>query len=249
MGKKTLIIIPTFNEAENVPGLYTKLRQYAPDKDILFVDDNSTDSTQKIIEKIIQSDENVHILKRLRKEGIAKAYISAFLWGLNGDYKWFQQMDADLSHDPAYLPEIEKLKNENQVIIASRYIKKDGVEKRNLFRKVITFLGCWYLKFILQCPINDLTGGFNCWHRDVISGLNLNQIASRGFVFQAELKFMAYKKGFKIAEFPYVFKERQKGSSKIDYRIIFEGLVMPVVIYFRELIFCLSVKVQKDRSY
>ena len=231
--EKTLIIIPTFNEAQNIPGLYDKIKQYAPDKDILFVDDSSVDSTQGIIEGIMKGDGKVHILKRLRREGIAKAYISGFLWGLNGDYKWFQQMDADLSHDPVYLAEIEKLKHENQVIIASRCMNKNGVGKRNFFRRMITFLGCRYLKFILQCPLQDLTGGFNCWHRDVISNLNLDRIASRGFVFQAELKFMAYRNGFKIAEFPYVFKERQKGRSKIDHQIIFEGLFMPVVIYLR----------------
>ena len=230
---KTLIIIPTFNEAENILDLYDKIRQYAPDKDILFIDDNSPDFTQRIIEEIRKSDEKVHILKRLRKEGIAKAYISGFLWGLDGDYEWFQQMDADLSHDPIYLAEIEKLKYENQVIIASRCINKNGVGKRNFFRRMITLLGCRYLKFILQSPLQDLTGGFNCWHRDVISSFNLDRIASRGFIFQAELKFIAYRNGFKIAEFPYLFKERQKGRSKIDYQIIFEGLVMPVFIYLR----------------
>ncbi|MFA4989765.1 MAG: glycosyltransferase [Candidatus Omnitrophota bacterium] len=233
--EKTLIIIPTFNEAENIPALYARIRQYAPDKDILFVDDRSADSSQGIIEGIIRGDKNVHILKRLQKEGIARAYISGFFWGLARGYNWFQQMDADLSHDAAYLEEVEKLKGENQAIVASRHLEKGGVEKRNFFRRMVTFLACRYLKFILQCPVRDLTGGFNCWHRDIISSLNLNGFVSRGFLFQAELKFMAYKKGFKIAEFPYVFKERQKGRSKIDYRIIFEGLVMPIVIYFREL--------------
>lgn len=234
---KTLIIIPTLNEAENVPDLYAKIRQYGFEKDILFVDGGSVDETRRFIEEIIKNDRGVHILKRPRKEGIAKAYISGFRWGLDRDYEWFQQMDADLSHDPDYLVEIEKLKSENQVIVASRYVEKCRVEKRNLCRRAMTFLGCQYLKFILRCPLKDLTGGFNCWRREVISSFNLGEIISRGFVFQAELKFMGYRKGFRIAEFPYVFKERQKGRSKIDYQIIFEGLVMPIVIYFRELIF------------
>ena len=231
--RKTLIIIPTFNEAENILDLYSNIRKYAPYKDILFVDDGSADDTRDNIETIIKNDQKVYILKRSKKEGIAKAYISGFLWGLNGDYEWFQQMDADLSHDAVYLEEIEKLKKENQVIIASRYMKKGGVEKRNFFRRMVTFLGCRYLKFILQCPLKDLTGGFNCWQRDVISSLSLEEIASRGFIFQAELKFMAYKNGFKITEFPYVFKERQKGHSKIDYRIISEGLFMPIFMNLR----------------
>jgi dolichol-phosphate mannosyltransferase len=230
---KTLIIIPTLNEVENVPDLYAKIRQYGFGKDILFVDGGSVDETCQAIEEIIKNDLGVHILKLPRKEGIAKAYISGFLWGLDRDYEWFQQMDADLSHDPGYLVEIEKLKSENQVIIASRYVEKGGIEKRNLCRRAMTFLGCQYLKFILRCPLKDLTGGFNCWRREVISSFNLEGIVSRGFVFQAELKFMGYRKGFRIVEFPYVFKERHKGRSKIDQWIIFEGLFLPVFIYLR----------------
>jgi dolichol-phosphate mannosyltransferase len=231
--EKTLIIVPTFNEAGNIAELHARIRKYSPDSGILFVDDGSIDGTREIINGIIKGDEKVHILERPRKEGIARAYICGFLWGLERDYSWFQQMDADLSHDPAYLAEIEKLKSENQVIVASRYLKKAGAGRRNFFRKIVTFLGCRYLKIILQCPLKDLTGGFNCWQREVILGLDLNKIMSRGFIFQAEIKFRAYKKGFKIVEFPYIFQERQKGSSKIDYRIIFEGLVMPFLMVLR----------------
>ncbi|MFA5351105.1 MAG: glycosyltransferase [Candidatus Omnitrophota bacterium] len=230
---KTLIIIPTFNEAGNIAELCARIRKYSPDSDILFVDDGSIDGTREIINGIIKGDEKVHILERRRKEGIARAYICGFLWGLERDYSWFQQMDADLSHDPAYLAEIEKLKNGNQVIVASRYLNKAGAGRRNFFRQMITFLGCRYLKFVLRCPLEDLTGGFNCWQREVILGLDLDKIVSRGFIFQAELKLMAYKKGFKIVEFPYVFKERQKGCSKIDHRIIFEGLVLPILMRSR----------------
>jgi dolichol-phosphate mannosyltransferase len=230
---KTLIIVPTFNEALNLADLYHRIREYGPDKYILFVDDNSTDGTPEIIEGIIQSDQKVHILKRPKKEGIGRAYICGFLWGLNGDYEWFQQMDADLSHDPLYLPNFEILKNGNQVIVASRYIKQGRVGKWIFLRRLISFLGCQYLKLILQLPVQDLTGGFNCWHRDVISSFNLDEIVSRGFIFQAELKFKAYRRGFKITEFPYVFKEREKGRSKINYRIVLEGLFMPLLIRWR----------------
>lgn len=230
---KTLIIIPTFNEAGNIAELHARIRKYSLDSDILFVDDGSIDGTREIIDGIVQADAKAHILRRRKKEGIARAYICGFLWGLERDYSWFQQMDADLSHDPAYLVEIEKLKKVSQAIVASRYLNKAGADRRSFFRKMITFLGCRYLKFVLRCPLKDLTGGFNCWPREVMLGLGLDKIVSRGFIFQAELKLMAYKKGFKIIEFPYVFRERQKGRSKIDQRIIFEGLILPILMRSR----------------
>jgi len=228
---KTLIIIPTFNEAENVLALYRRIKELGAGEDILFVDDNSADGTRQIIEGIIQDDPRVHILKRQHKEGIARAYLAGFRWGLDqGGYAWFQEMDADLSHDPKYLADFEKFKTDNQAIVASRYIKEGKVEKWDFLRRSLSFLGCWYIRLILQCPLQDLTGGFNCWHRDVVSSFDLDKIISRGFVFQAELKFIAFRKGFKIAEFPYTFKEREKGRSKINYRIVIEGLLKPVLI-------------------
>lgn len=228
--EKTLIIIPTFNEVLNILDIYSKIRKWDKNKDILFVDDNSSDGTRQVVDKIMKDDKKVHILKHSKKEGIAQAYIAGFLWGINSGYDWFQQMDADLSHDPAYLANFEALKKENQVVIASRYMQKGGIEKWDLFRKLLSSLGCRYLRLLLQCPLTDLTGGFNCWHKEVISSFDLSKIASRGFIFQTEIKFMAYRKGFKISEFPYSFKEREKGRSKIDYHIILEGLLMPFFI-------------------
>ncbi len=230
MGARTLVVIPTFNEVLNIQELYQRIRSYDSDKDLLFVDSNSLDGTQQVIEEIMKNDKKVFILKYAKKEGLGRAYISGFLWGINMGYDWFQQIDADLSHDPVYLRDFDRLKSANKVIVASRYIKSGGVEKWGFCRRLLSFLGCFYLRLIFQCNLHDLTGGFNCWHRDVISGIDLNRIVSRGFVFQSELKFKAFKKGFKIIEFPYIFKERKKGQSKINYRIILEGLFMPIII-------------------
>jgi len=210
--ENTLIIVPTYNEVENILALY---------------------STIDLIENIINKDNRVFILKRHDKKGIAKAYIDGILWGLSKKYLWFQQMDADLSHDPKYLLEFEKLKDKNDFIVASRYVDFGKVEKWGFFRRFLSFFGGQYLKIVFNSKMNDLTGGFNCWNRKVLEKIDLSKICSKGFLFQAELKYLASVYGFKWIEFPYSFKEREKGSSKLSSNIIIEGLFKPLWIIFK----------------
>lgn len=227
---RTLIIIPTYNEVENIPELYRKIKGFAPGKDILFVDDNSFDGSIQAIGDIIEKDKTVNILIRKNKEGLAKAYIDGFKWGLKKDYDWFQEMDADFSHDPKYLPLFDRYKADFDVIIASRYIKEGEVEKWNPFRNLLSHGGCYYLRLVFGDSITDLTGGFNCWKRKVLEDIDLSGIISCGFVFQAEMKFAAAQLGYKIKEIPFIFKERQKGKSKFSMHIIIEGLLKPYLV-------------------
>lgn len=221
---KTLIIIPTYNELDNVTKLYKEIKIYASRKDILFVDD-SKDATPNVIRDIISSDQSVKLLKRDKKNGLASAYIDGFNWGLNRDYEWFQQIDADLSHDPKYLIEFDKLKNNYDLIIASRYVKNGSPGGWKLSRKILSFLGCKYLKTVLGISINDLTGGFNCFNRKIFEEIDLSSLKSKGNLFFAEIKLKIFKKGFRIIEFPYIFGPRNMGQSKMDLKIIFEALI------------------------
>jgi len=230
---KTLIVIPTYNEEENILEVYSRIREFSPQKHILFVDDNSTDRTKQLIEKIMEKDSLVDILSRQKKEGLARAYIAGFSWGLERDFQWFQQLDADLSHDPRYLPVFDSYKSKFDVIVASRYISQGTAKKWNIFRRIVSFFGCVYLKLLFGSSINDFTGGFNCWKREVLEKIDLSSIISKGFIFQFELKFAANKAGFKLIEFPYEFKEREKGSSKLSSDIIIEGLFKPFLIWLR----------------
>lgn len=230
---KTLIIIPTYNEAKNIEELCAGIKKFSPKKDILFVDDSSGDGTIQIIKRIMEKDTTINILIREKKEGVAKAYLAGFRWGLNRDYEWFQQMDADLTHNPGYLPVIDRFKSDYDVIIASRYIKEGEVKKWNPVRKFLSYFGCLYLKLIFGNTINDLTGGFNCWRREVLQNIDFSKIISSGFIFQTEMKFSALMSGFKIVEFPYIYKERKRGKSKFSLGIFIEGLIKPYLIRFK----------------
>lgn len=227
----TLIIIPTYNEAENIGPLYARIRGFAPDHHLLFVDDGSKDGTIANIEKLIAHNSNVFLLRRSCKLGLASAYFAGFKWGLEKGYSWIQQMDADLSHDPRYLVEFEKYKLDGcELIIASRYIDKSVKNTWSFFRKTLSYLGCLYLKLILTAKINDLTGGFNCYNHSLLRKYDFDKMVARGYIFQAELKYIASISGAKIIEFPYIFKNRSMGDSKITWAIILEGLFLPLFL-------------------
>lgn len=229
---ETLIIVPTYNEKDNIAELYLNIKKYSCDKHILFVDDNSRDGSQEEIVAIAKRDENVHILERDKKGGLASAYLDGFSWGLARNYDWFQQMDADLSHAPRYLPLFDSFKEKYDLIIASRYII-NGRSDWRFFRKWISSFGCYYLKMILGSYINDWTGGYNCYKRCVLEEIDFSYVLSQGFFFLSELKYSSIKNGFKIVEFPYIFRGRKKGYSKMSGKIFLEGLLKPWVIKYR----------------
>ncbi len=232
---KPLIIIPTYNEVENIGNLIVEINNKlkSVDYSILVVDDSSLDSTAEVVLGLKEKFSNIYLLKRKGKLGLASAYIDGFKKGFELGFDTFIQMDADFSHNPKYLPLIiEKLK-QNDVVIASRNIKGGKVLGWGFLRNFISKGGSIYSKIILGCKINDLTGGFNGWKKEILDRINLDSIISSGYCFQIEMKYKAYKLGAKIEEFPIVFENRTKGKSKMSKTIFFEALVNIIKLKFR----------------
>ena len=229
----TLIIIPTYNEIENVELVYKGIKKYSPHSSVLFVDDGSQDGTVEKLDYIAKNDTNVYILKRGKKLGLASAYMEGFKWGLERNFDYLQQMDCDLSHDPKYLPLFETEKDLYSLIIGSRYIEQGGVKKWSVHRRFISYSGTLYARIILGLKIKDLTGGFNCWHNNVLRAMNLDSLITKGFSFQVGLKYLAVKKGYRVKEIPYLYKDREKNISKMPKRFLFDDLIK--VLWFRFL--------------
>ncbi len=227
---KPLVIIPTYNEALNIKFIINEIFKTCSDINILIVDDNSPDGTAEIVHQML--DKRIYILKRTKKQGLASAYIEGFKKGIDLGFNRFIQMDADFSHKPEYLPLMLENLKKYDFVIGSRNIKGGGVQNWSFFRNLISKAGSLYSKIILFCPINDLTGGFNGWRKEVLEGINLNNIISLGYSFQIELKYKAYKKGFKYIEFPIIFPDRKYGESKMSKDIFFEALKNVVKIRF-----------------
>ncbi len=222
-----LIIIPTYNEVLNISNLIDDIENILSGLSfsILVVDDNSSDGTIDAIEKQMQVYDNLFILKRKSKLGLASAYIEGFKYALNHGYKNIVQIDADYSHNPNNLPFMISKLNEYDLVIASRNIKGGSVLRWSVLRNLISKGGSLYSRLVLACPIYDLTGGFNAWKAETVKKINLNNIISKGFCFQIEMKYRAYKNKSKILEFPFTFQNRKLGKSKMNKRIFFEALL------------------------
>ncbi len=229
MKMNKIIIIPTYNEEENIEKLIQEIFKHGCA--VLVVDDNSSDNTQKIVEKYVD-DKKVFILKRAGKMGLASAYIDGFRFAIEKGFDCFIEMDADFSHNPKYLPEMFARLKENDVVIGSRNIKGGGVLGWSFLRNFISKGGSIYSQIVLNCPIKDLTGGFNGWKKEVLESIGLENIISKGYCFQIEMKYRAFKKGFKIKEFPIIFEDRKFGKSKMSKAIFFEALLNVLKIKF-----------------
>ena len=230
---QTLIIIPTYNEVENIETLVNNIySQLKNNFSILISDDNSSDGTKTKIIHLQNKFPNIQSISQSRKMGLANAYIEGLKYGLKNGFDVFIEMDADFSHDPKYLPEfLEQIKT-NDLVIGSRYIKNGQTKNWKLIRKIISKLGCIYSKLILNTPIKDLTGGYNCWNKSVLEKINLDTIISKGYAFQIEMKYKAHKHNAKIKEIPITFIDRKKGKSKLDLQIIFEAFINVLRIKF-----------------
>ncbi len=226
---KPIIILPTYNEALNVEKMINKIFNEVfknQQADVLIVDSNSPDGTANIAEKLQEKYKNLHLLKQEKKLGLANAYIEGFKWALKGDYDTFIQMDCDFQHPVEILPDcIEKTK-EYDLVISSRYVKDGHWSKdTNKNRTNLSCLGNIYAKTILNCPINDLTGGFNIWTKKALSSIDLDKIISKGYSFQIEMKYKCFKNNMKILEYPFTFNKREYGESKINKKIMLEALI------------------------
>ncbi len=220
---KTLIIIPTYNEAENLPLLLKDIFLHAPKTDILIVDDNSPDGTGQLADSISKEDQRVHVLHRAGKLGLGTAYIAGFKHAIAHNYDAAFEMDADFSHDPHHLPDFLNAIENADLVIGSRYIPGGKTPGWSLARRLISGTGNIFARFMLGIPVHDCTGGFRCYRRDVLQRIELDTIQSRGYAFQIELTYRVMNQGFKIVETPITFIDRRFGSSKMSRTIITEA--------------------------
>lgn len=223
--ERSLIIIPTYNEKENAEDIIRKVFSISDVAHILIVDDNSPDGTANIV-KSLQTEfpEKLHILERKGKLGLGTAYIAGFKYAIEKKYDFIFEMDADFSHNPKDLPELYKsVSTTADLAIGSRY--KNGVNVVNwpMSRVLMSYFASVYVRIVTGMPLNDATAGFVCYRRELLESLNLDKIKFIGYAFQIEMKFKAWKKGFKLEEVPIVFTDRTKGTSKMDYKIFKEA--------------------------
>ena len=221
---KRLVIIPTYNERENIAAIVPAILARAPRVDILVVDDNSPDGTQDVVRGLAAADARVHLLGRAGKEGLGKAYLAGFAWGLNAGYDLVAQMDADFSHRPEDLNSLLDAASANDFAMGSRWVKGGRTANWSLLRKFISRGGSFYTRVILRRPLRDWTGGFNVWRASTLRKIGLESVRSEGYSFQIELKYRALKLGFNGVEVPIVFEDRRVGQSKMSSRIVFEAL-------------------------
>lgn len=226
---KHLIVIPTYNEARNIEDVVNCVFRHTKNLEnlhILVVDDSSPDGTPEIVNRLKHEyyPETLHQLIRPGKSGLGSAYVAGFQWGIQRKYNNFVEMDADFSHNPRYLPAMLTALEKYHVAVGSRYVAGGAIKGWGIYRKVLSRFGSLYAKAVLGVPVNDLTGGFNAWRREVLEAIGLNTILSEGYAFQIELKFKAFQKGFYIGEIPIVFEDRVQGKSKLSKRIVLEAI-------------------------
>ncbi|MBN8538391.1 MAG: polyprenol monophosphomannose synthase [Deltaproteobacteria bacterium] len=220
----SLVIIPTYNEKENIETIIREILKQDLGFHILIVDDSSPDGTSDIVLQLSKEFPNqVNLLLREKKEGLGRAYISGFKWGLERNYEYLIEMDADFSHRPIDLKKHQQAWSECDFCIGSRYVPGGETVNWGILRKIISKGGSLYSRWILGFPINDWTGGFNSWNQSVLRKIGLDRVSSNGYSFQIELKYKACKNGFKFQEVPIVFEDRRVGKSKMSMKIVLEA--------------------------
>lgn len=225
---KTLIIIPTYNEIENLRPLLETVFSYAPETDLLIVDDNSPDGTGELADKIHEEDPRVQVLHRAGKLGLGTAYIAGFKYAIAHGYDAAFEMDADFSHDPRYLPDFLREIEHADLVIGSRYVRGGGTPNWTLSRRIISGGGNLFARFMLGMPIRDCTAGYRCFRREVLEKLDLDSIQTQGYGFQVEMAYRVWKNNFRIVETPIIFMDRRVGKSKMSRTIFFEGFLYVV---------------------
>jgi dolichol-phosphate mannosyltransferase len=222
---KAVVVIPTYNERDNLPRLLDEIQRRAADLHVLIVDDDSPDGTGELADHLSRSDpEKLFVLHRDKKEGLGRAYVDGFRHVLKKDYDVILQMDADLSHDPRYLPAFLDRISHCDVVLGSRYLDGISVVNWDLKRLALSKLATLYVRLITRMPFSDATSGFKCWRRQTLESIGLEEAFSNGYLFQIETTYKAYTKGFKVAEIPIIFFERKRGRSKMNWNIILEAV-------------------------
>jgi dolichol-phosphate mannosyltransferase len=221
-----LVIIPTYNEMENLPRIVPEVLAQDERLSVLVVDDNSPDGTGSLADSMAASNPRIHVLHRQNKEGLGKAYLAGFRWALERDYDRVFEMDADFSHNPKYLPELLRASEEADLVLGSRYISGVNVINWPMTRLLLSYYANVYARIVTGLPVRDATGGFKCFRREVLERIDLDRVGSNGYAFQIEMSFRAWKHGFSIREVPIVFVDREQGQSKMSKRIVREAVWM-----------------------
>jgi dolichol-phosphate mannosyltransferase len=229
---RACVVLPTYDERENLPRMVPAILAAAPEADVLVVDDNSPDGTGALADGLAAGDPRVRVLHRQRKEGLGRAYLAGFAQALAAGYGRIIEMDADFSHDPARLPALLVASREADVVLGSRYVPGGGTVNWGVGRRILSRGGSLYARTILGLPVRDLTGGFKCFRREVLEALDLGSVRSSGYAFQIELTYRALRRGFRVVEVPITFVDRRVGKSKMSRRIVAEALWMVWKIRF-----------------
>jgi dolichol-phosphate mannosyltransferase len=228
------VILPTYNEAENLERIVAAILEQLPESGrVLVVDDNSPDGTGEIADRLAEGNERVAVVHRAVKEGLGPAYLAGFRIALGAGAERIVEMDADFSHDPAYLPQLIEATESADLAIGSRYVPGGGVTDWGPLRRFISRGGSTYARLALGVPIRDLTGGFKCFRRIVLETIELETIQARGYAFQVETTYRAIKAGFRVVEVPIVFKDRADGTSKMSKAIVAEAIWRVPALRFR----------------
>lgn len=231
--RSTLIVVPTYNERENIENILAAIHAVVPHVHVLVVDDGSPDGTGAIVDGLAAADPRIHVLHRSGKLGLGTAYIAGFRYALERDYERVFEMDADFSHDPKYLPAMLEAAEQHDMVVGSRYVAGGGTRDWTLGRRLLSRGGGLYARTILGMDVRDLTAGFICYRRGTLEKLDLAGVTSTGYVFQIELKYRVHLLGLSITEIPIVFPDRVAGVSKMTPDIAREALVQVWKLRFR----------------
>jgi dolichol-phosphate mannosyltransferase len=224
--QRVLVIIPTYNELENLPLIVGRVRAAVPEVHVLVADDNSPDGTGDLADRLAAEDDHLHVLHRLGKEGLGAAYLAGFAWGLERGYDVLVEMDADGSHQPEQLPSLLAALADADLVLGSRWVPGGSVVNWPTSRKILSRGGNLWTRLMLGIPVQDATGGYRAFRRQTLLGLGLDDVASAGYCFQVDLAWRALKAGFRVVEVPITFVEREHGVSKMSQRIVVEALLL-----------------------
>ncbi len=233
---KTLVVTPTYNEAENIEKFIDQVLSKGSEIDVLVVDDNSPDGTGKIVERLKKSNTRIHLISRAGKMGLGTAYVEGFRFAIANKFDYIFEMDTDFSHNPDEIPNfLEKIK-EYDLVIGSRYTNGVRVINWPIRRLILSYGANVYSRIITGMPLKDATGGFKCFRRQVLEAIDLDKIHSNGYAFQIEMNFKAWNKGFKLCEHPIIFMDRQSGVSKMSKKIVYEAVYMVWKLRYNKII-------------
>ncbi|MEO0096569.1 MAG: polyprenol monophosphomannose synthase [candidate division WOR-3 bacterium] len=233
---KTLIIFPTYNEAENIKDIINTVLDISSDIDVLVIDDNSPDKTYEIVESMAKENKRINLIKREKKLGLGTAYVLGFKYAIEKGYDYCFEMDADFSHSPHDIPRFLALMNEYDLVIGSRYISGISVVNWPLKRLLLSYFANIYAQVFTGCPIKDLTSGFKCYKVSALKKINLDKLKMDGYAFQIEIHWHFWRNNFKIKEIPIIFVERRSGESKMSKRIIWQAFIFVLKLFFRRLL-------------